>query len=1202
MISWTSSAGAQFYTATITNEDGQSKACLSNVTQCGIADIRCGQTYTVTVVASNQQCDSEPSDPDAVESVPCVPTDVMVKMDCSKNMAHLSWNASKGALSYKAMVVNSRGHPVSSCEVTDLMCYITNLACGQSYSTEVVALDDTCSSLPSKAVSFNSVPCTPNISSVALDCYTNSALLSWGYAKGAVYYTATAQSANSHVSTCQSNFTNCELQKLMCGQTYTVFTMASDGQCDSPPSTSLQVDSVPCAPEAVVAEVDCTMNSARVEWQSSIGANSYIVQAIGLQEHTSGCETHSQSCIISDLMCGFTYNISVLAVNSVCNVTESTVTQLQTVPCVPQQVEARVDCSFGDVAVSWEHSKGASSYTTVAMGNGGYAATCNSSETSCHFSNLLCGISYSITVSASSDECASAGSTAVQIDTVPCVPQNVFAEIMCSNNTGLVSWEEGDGATSYMVHAYGLDGHRTKCNSTATSCQLPSMHCGQLYNLTLTAQDGQCDNSNAYLSLQSAPCSPTNVKAALQCHLDSAAVTWEQASGASAYHAVGVTADGHYRQECNNTETYCDLNNLLCGQTYNVSVFSHDESCSSLESDRAYVRTVPCAPQDVAVAVSCAEGAMTISWSPNPDAEYFHVLAVSNNWARLHCNSSGSACTIRGLTCGQSYNITVISVRDGCESKKSAAVHVYSAPCVPTKLFSRLDCVTNNAWVTWDTSDGASSYFVLAQSGRHSSSCSDSSSTCSVPDLKCSTLYSFYITAINKDCHSNQSSPVTLQTGPCAFTSISAVTQCNSDTILVEWEVMGNTRIYLVTAEGHDQSILTCNTTSSSCVLQDVRCGMHYSIIVATASDKCSSLRSPPKKITTAPCVPEDVAVALTCEDDGATVSWAPSDVAISYQVTAKAMDGQDLGCVTSSSNCSLHGLHCGQTYNLSVTASSHNCSGEPSISSFRSVPCAPVGLAVDIQCENNSAILSWNATEGTVEYFGCAQTTDGDMLYCGTTDATCTIEGLECGHKYNFSVEASTGVCNSSVGAPLLVGAVPCAPNSVDVRLQEIDQSQWVMVTFEAINCSDVEYLVEISGQIEGSQQAQIMLSSYWTSRIYFEFPVPCSTWFIVIVRSRNSAGIGKSYNAFTGITAPCPPQNARYTGDKQSAVLSWDASVFAQHYTVYSTSTGKRVMLCDTTALSCQLTNFDPSTTEVTASNAAGESNPQRTITAAS
>lgn len=85
-----------------------------------------------------------------------------------------------------------------------------------------------------------------------------------------------------------------------------------------------------------------------------------------------------------------------------------------------------------------------------------------------------------------------------------------------------------------------------------------------------------------------------------------------------------------------------------------------------------------CAPQDVNVISECTDASMVVSWSPNPDAQGFQVTAVSNTGARHHCNSSGTACTIENLTCGQNYSVTVVSVRDGCESEPSTKVETCS--------------------------------------------------------------------------------------------------------------------------------------------------------------------------------------------------------------------------------------------------------------------------------------------------------------------------------------------------------------------------------------------------------------------------------------------------------------------------------------------------------------------------------------------
>ena len=61
----------------------------------------------------------------------------------------------------------------------------------------------------------------PVIGAVLLDCYTDSLLMEWAYANGALSYTATAQDASGASSTCSTNHTNCEID-LLCGQTYTV--------------------------------------------------------------------------------------------------------------------------------------------------------------------------------------------------------------------------------------------------------------------------------------------------------------------------------------------------------------------------------------------------------------------------------------------------------------------------------------------------------------------------------------------------------------------------------------------------------------------------------------------------------------------------------------------------------------------------------------------------------------------------------------------------------------------------------------------------------------------------------------------------------------------------------------------------------------------------------------------------------------------
>lgn len=85
------------------------------------------------------------------------------------------------------------------------------------------------------------------------------------------------------------------------------------------------------------------------------------------------------------------------------------------------------------------------------------------------------------------------------------------------------------------------------------------------------------------------------------------------------------------------------------------------------------------------------------------------------------------------------------------------------------------------------------------------------------------------------------------------------------------------------------------------------------------------------------PCVPNNVSVLPSCDDNGATVTWSSSLVATSYLLTATGRDGHVAVCNSTANNCTLAHLYCGQPYSLSVTAKGEKCTSQPSVSSFRS-------------------------------------------------------------------------------------------------------------------------------------------------------------------------------------------------------------------------------------------------------------------------
>lgn len=75
--------------------------------------------------------------------------------------------------------------------------------------------------------------------------------------------------------------------------------------------------------------MDCSTNAAVVSWEMSNGTDCYVATAMGSIEETHSCIAEDETCEIYGLQCGETYNVTVVAVNEMCNSSESAVWSFQ---------------------------------------------------------------------------------------------------------------------------------------------------------------------------------------------------------------------------------------------------------------------------------------------------------------------------------------------------------------------------------------------------------------------------------------------------------------------------------------------------------------------------------------------------------------------------------------------------------------------------------------------------------------------------------------------------------------------------------------------------------------------------------------------------------------------------------------------------------------------------------------------------------
>lgn len=73
-----------------------------------------------------------------------------------------------------------------------------------------------------------------------------------------------------------------------------------------------------------------------------------------------------------------------------------------------------------------------------------------------------------------------------------------------------------------------------------------------------------------------------------------------------------------------------------------------------------------------------------------------------------------------------------------------------------------------------------------------------------------------------------------------------------------------------------------------------------------------------------APCLPKDVKVK--CKSDGAAVSWNTTYGTANISLTAIVSGSLQTLCATQQNSCNVTGLSCGETYDISLTASNNQC------------------------------------------------------------------------------------------------------------------------------------------------------------------------------------------------------------------------------------------------------------------------------------
>ena len=64
----------------------------------------------------------------------------------------------------------------------------------------------------------------------------------------------------------------------------------------------------------------------------------------------------------------------------------------------------------------------------------------------------------------------------------------------CGDNVAVLSWSMSRGGQIFQVEAVSASGDVARCTNHEGQCELSDLHCGQVYNATVVAQDSTCSS------------------------------------------------------------------------------------------------------------------------------------------------------------------------------------------------------------------------------------------------------------------------------------------------------------------------------------------------------------------------------------------------------------------------------------------------------------------------------------------------------------------------------------------------------------------------------------------------------------------------------------------------------------------------------------------------------------------------------------
>ncbi|XP_062419512.1 fibronectin type III domain-containing protein 7-like [Pungitius pungitius] len=680
MASFNLETGATDYIIRIQTTNGFFREDTVSSTPAEIKNLKPYTEYMLSIMSANSGGRSQPSLPLTAKTV--LPPPQLLASSPSNDSIIVSWEAVANAVQYTLSIHHFGTNTSVKHNTTGTNLTISGLDAASLYAIEGFAWDlegrEGEGSLIINQTTRSPSPRCANVSMVMNNGVTGLSV-SWELNQE-VYGSIQYHVMSDQNLTCYSTSNSCTLLPILCGEVHTIRVTASNDAGLSLPSSPVVFTTFPCPPEPS-ALLESTGGSCTLTWRTVPHADSYLAfinKGDGAEET---CNTTGNNCTYR-CECGYTYLMSVSALNQAGSGPRGQILNHTTLPCCPEEVLVSA-VSTDTLEITWTASRGAQLYETRAA-DGSEVILCNDTAPLCALSDLSCDSAYSVLVAPCSEiSGCNRGCEAHAKNTAPCMPTNLMLNVKNSSRVG-VSWTANNTGAIYTVSALGDNAEHT-CTTSGNSCDITDLPCGSMYEISVRATGPFGQSLPSYSdSLETEPCCPVNLTVD-QVTQAVTNVSWSHAKGAHSFIASLTSTRGHAR--CHTRDPHCLMGCITCGTNYTVTVEAFSYSGRGSNCSYRGFSSSACCPSGVRL-YGLTGSSLRVYWRAAGSRHSYVAEMVgsgsgggsSNNYT-CTASSGESSCDVGSIRCGDVYDVVVAPLTREGTRVQFCPVKQFSVAC-----------------------------------------------------------------------------------------------------------------------------------------------------------------------------------------------------------------------------------------------------------------------------------------------------------------------------------------------------------------------------------------------------------------------------------------------------------------------------------------------------------------------------------------